>query len=336
MKKFGNLLPWGLAALLAAAPIISAAPARAQFASQATYGVGGGPGNAQNVTIPNVSSLADVLGVPISIQAGAPNTGSTTLSVSSTTPTIVKKPSPAGLVNMVGGEIKTGQIYVVMYDGLVYEFLSPPAPIPPTFTNLLVGSGSYVPPSGVVRIKVRMIAAGGGGAGCPGGTSGGVGGTTVFGPFTVIGGGGGTDCGSTGLGGPGGTGGSGLAVLRIPGGNGHAGGIWDTSSGAMVGPSAAGCGSVFGGAGYAIRAQANGGAAVPNTGSGGGAGAYFGGANDTRSGGGGGCGEYAEAMIPTPGTIAYSVGTPGAASTGGSFQGAFGASGAVYIEEQYQ
>lgn len=336
MKKFGNLFAWALAALLAAAPILSSPPARAQFASQATYAVGSGTSAAMTATLPNVATLDDLRGVPITIKAGVDSQAGTTLSVSSLAALPIQKPGPNGPLGLVGTEIKTGQNFTVVLDDAeaTYQMLSAPAALSPTYVNLLSGSGTYTPAAGVVRIKIRMIAGGGGGAGCSGGTSGGVGGTTIFGAFTVVGGQGGADC--PGISALGGTGGVGTAALRIPGGRGNGGSVIDTSSGAVTNSSAAGCSSFFGGAGAGIVAQSAGNPAVPNTGSGGGAGAGFFGSNDTRSGSSGACGEYAELTITNPTPTSYTVGAPGAASTGVTFHGGLGASGAIYIEEQYQ
>lgn len=190
----------------------------------------------------------------------------------------------------------------------------------PTVTRLTGGASSYVPPTGCIRLRVRMC--GGGGAG--GSAGGGTGSTTTFGGWSAVGGGGGGGGGTSisqppgGAGGAGGTTGTGTTVVRTVGGRGQSG---FTQTGINVTFNYASCGGVnpFGGA----SADTN--SAAANTGGGGGA-------NESRSGtnqeysAGGGAGEYVEFYWPAPSaSISYAVG--GGSGNGGS--------GVIIIEEFY-
>jgi len=109
-----------LLVLLALAP-----PAAAQFADQATYaGTSGGSANAQTITVPNVSTLADIQGVLIKWVPSVANTGSATLAVSGTAATIIRKPGASGLAALAVGELQIGQPVITMYDGTQHVLLS--------------------------------------------------------------------------------------------------------------------------------------------------------------------------------------------------------------------
>lgn len=100
----------------------------AQFVDQQTYaGAGAGSANAQTATLANVSSLADVLGVKVIFVPGATNTASMTLNLSGAGAQTVKKPNGAGLTNLVGGEIVSGQPTMVMWDGTEFVLMTPAA-----------------------------------------------------------------------------------------------------------------------------------------------------------------------------------------------------------------
>jgi len=107
--------------------------ARAQFSAQQLYVASSSGTNAYSITIPNIASLADLVGVPIRVLMSASNTSSVTLAVSGTggSPTLiataVEKLSPSGLLALTGSpsEIVAGQINTFMYDGTVFELLGP-------------------------------------------------------------------------------------------------------------------------------------------------------------------------------------------------------------------
>ena len=104
---------------------LASSPANAQFAQQATWGgEGGGTANAQTVTVANVQSLSDILGVAINYIPSNANTGATTEAVSGLSAVALLKPSPAGLVPLTGGELSGGGA-TILYDGTEFQLLSP-------------------------------------------------------------------------------------------------------------------------------------------------------------------------------------------------------------------
>jgi len=212
------------------------------------------------------------------------------------------------------------------------------ATILPTQTIITTGSGTYTPPVGCTSTRVRVVGGGGGGgAGGTGGASpiGGTGGTTTFGTLvTCLGGVGGGNYASSSLG----TGGvatitSPATGLAIQGGTGTGEGYFGGTTGYMGGGT--GASSPFGGMGGGGAQQANGTAAVSNTGSGGGGG---GGSNGSGGGTGGGSGGYIELQIASPSSsYSYSVGAGGAASSAAVSNGAggTGGSGIIIVDESY-
>lgn len=132
------------------------APAAAQFATQATYGVGAGTANAQTVTIPNASSYADLLGVPLQIVPGATNTTAATLTVSGNSGALsggaiaIRRPTSSGLAALVGGEIQSGQSLMVMYDGTFFVILSV------TNTSVSVGAANLTNSSLAFNAPVNL------------------------------------------------------------------------------------------------------------------------------------------------------------------------------------
>lgn len=116
-----------LRALIIAA-ILHAAPASAQFVAQQTYGAtGSGSANAQTFTIGNL--IAYLPGVPLTFVPGFSNTGATTLNVNGIGVIAVRRPSPAGLVALTGGEFQAGVPVTVMYDGTFMDIMYPSAGI---------------------------------------------------------------------------------------------------------------------------------------------------------------------------------------------------------------
>lgn len=112
---------------LAATLLLFAAtlPAHAQFANQATYaGAASGSVSAQAVTLPNMVSLADILGVPITWVPSAANTGAVTLAINSGSATAIQKPTGGGLAALSGAELQSGQPVMTMYNGTVHVLLS--------------------------------------------------------------------------------------------------------------------------------------------------------------------------------------------------------------------
>ena len=202
----------------------------------------------------------------------------------------------------------------------------------PTVQRFISGSGIYTPSGGTVRIRIRMCGAGGGGSGASG-SNGVIGGNTMFGLWTTIGGGPGIWSGQGGVGGSNGANGIGNLIVRFTGGSGAAylnvSYVTGTTGGA----------NPFGGAGVggditAGISYGGGMNACANTGAGGGGatgGAGIGGAA------GGGAGEYVEFYVTYPCATSYIIGMGGIGAIGGAgtFNGGCGASGIIIIEEMY-
>lgn len=207
--------------------------------------------------------------------------------------------------------------------GVVRE-IAPPSTKQPTKQIFLSGSGTYTTPSGAVRLAVRMIGGGAGGAGS-GTTPGAVGaaGDTTFGTLTAAKG----AIASTFTGGAGGAGTNG--DINITGGRGANSGAFTNAYGGHGGV------SIFGGAGQGGPPSTDGTAAIANTGSGGGGGGQT---SANSGGGGGGAGAYVEKTITSPAaTYSYAVGAGGTGGTNGTGgnNGANGGSGIIIVEEFY-
>jgi len=99
--------------------------AYAQFADQASFaGTGAGTANVQTATLPNATSLADLLGVIVKYVPNVNNTGAATLTINSLAATAFRKPTNAGIVELTGGELVAGQPVWLMYDGTYFNVLS--------------------------------------------------------------------------------------------------------------------------------------------------------------------------------------------------------------------
>lgn len=110
--------------------------ALAQLSSGQTWaGTSGGTANAQTLTIHNVVALNDLLGVPIRFLPGNTNVNATpaamTLTINIDTGgtlgpvTVNRKTSNLGLQALSGGEVQSGVMTEVVYDGTVFEISSP-------------------------------------------------------------------------------------------------------------------------------------------------------------------------------------------------------------------
>lgn len=205
----------------------------------------------------------------------------------------------------------------------------------PTGKTLISGSGNYVPPLGVFRIRVQMCAGGaGGGFGGGTGVNGGPGGNTSFGGWTTIGGTPGQgSVGGTGggiaPGGSGGVNGTGNLIARITGGDGAPGLIWVAPAEPSMVSSGMGGSSYFGGGG-ANTSNGNNPFSGRAPGTGGGGGANGGG--NFGTGGGGSGGEYVSFWR----NILSSTGIPFVVGAGGAGTGpSSGANGIIIIEEFY-
>lgn len=126
-------------------------PSLAQLsASQTWAATSGGSANAQTLTVPNVSSLSQIIGVPLRFVAGFTNTAATTFTVNSLSPLPVRSPTPYGAMALQGGEIQAGNpeegwtdgtyFYVTIFNGLL-----PGTPVPllaPRTYYVNAGTGS--------------------------------------------------------------------------------------------------------------------------------------------------------------------------------------------------
>ena len=100
-----------------------ALPASAQFADQRTFvGASTGTANAQAIAIPNYALNT---GVVLRFVPSFTNTGAFTLNANAQGAVPVLKPSPTGLVTLSGGEVQSGALAQVVFDGAQYELLPP-------------------------------------------------------------------------------------------------------------------------------------------------------------------------------------------------------------------
>jgi hypothetical protein len=117
-----------LGALLALAVLL--APALAQFADQATWlGNGAGSANAQTITVPNATNMADLLGVKLVYVPQATNSGPATINPNSLGAQSVRKLTNSGLQALTGFELVTNQPVMVMWDGTFFDILSAGTPV---------------------------------------------------------------------------------------------------------------------------------------------------------------------------------------------------------------
>lgn len=109
-------------ALFALLAFLFIAPAWAQFADQRQYAAStGGSANAQTVAVPN---YALDIGVAINFRASFTNNAATTLNVNGQGAVAVKKQTATGLAALTGGEIVSGQIAQVFFDGAQFELIN--------------------------------------------------------------------------------------------------------------------------------------------------------------------------------------------------------------------
>lgn len=94
--------------------------ASAQFIEQSTYGgVSTGSANAQAITIPNYS--ADLPGVVLRFTPGFINSGPATISINGRTPVALVRPSSIGNVAFSSGELQTGELTCITFNGAAYQ-----------------------------------------------------------------------------------------------------------------------------------------------------------------------------------------------------------------------
>lgn len=118
MRKFSYVL---LSLLLLFATVQHA---RAQFADQMVWGgTSGGSANSQTLAVSNLGGSVPV-GVKFAGIAGFTNSGPTQLNIGSTSLINVYKLTSSGPAALSGGEIRAGNVFVVLYDGTQYQLLT--------------------------------------------------------------------------------------------------------------------------------------------------------------------------------------------------------------------
>lgn len=134
-KKLGVVLSVLLLLVAAHLP-----PASAQFADQATYaGTSGGSANAQTITVSNYA--AHTVGVRLSFIPGLANTSAAQINVSGLGLVNLVKPTMGGTVALTGGELSTGQLTTITYNGAAYQLVSNLSPaVISAGTGISVGS----------------------------------------------------------------------------------------------------------------------------------------------------------------------------------------------------
>lgn len=131
-RKIKNVFGWLAAAtivvnLVAAYFLIPPTPsAKAQLGSVQTWAGNATGTNSITISLHNIASLNDLLGVPIRFVPAAINTSSVTITINldgggTLGPVNVLKPSTGSLVAFVGGEFQASQIATVAYDGTEFQ-----------------------------------------------------------------------------------------------------------------------------------------------------------------------------------------------------------------------
>jgi hypothetical protein len=321
-----------------------------QSGGTTTYITAAGTDTITGTVTPALTAYAT--GQQFSFVVAATNTTAVTLNIDSVG---AKAVTMTGAVALVAGDMITGQVVIVEYDGTRFQLINgnnlkvagttsgiativapavagTPTLTLPTLTGTVglatrtvqvftSGSGTYTTPTGCKAIFIRCVGGGGGGAGAgTGAGAGGSGGSTTFSTLTAAFGTGGQ---VTGGGGDGGVGTNGDVNVR--GGFGGFGGGGATQNAGGGGSTPLGCGGGvvptggYNGTAAAGYGAAGGGASSPASG----------------SGGGGGAGGYVEKLISSPAaTYSYAIGAAGAAGAGGTV-GAAGTSGVIIVTESY-
>lgn len=288
---------------------------------------------------PTVSAYSNLTPV-FAFLAAATSNGAVTINVNGIGAKNLYKNN--GAIAAGSGDLVSGSLYLVSYNSALnaavggFVLNNQSANQAPTVQRLTVGSGTYTPTAGTVRVRVTQIGPGGGGAAVA--TNAGANGNPST--FQVNGAGTAWSCGggvggatAGGAGGAGGTtgvdGSTGLKVFRYDGSAGQAGGQ-SATAGVNI-PSGAGGASMFGGAGASVTGTTAGNAAKANTGSGGSGGHTAAG----NSGGGGGSGEIVVFWVTGITSAAYTVGAKGAGGAAGTQAGGDGSDGITLVEEFY-
>ena len=336
-----------------------------QNVSTTTYITAAGTDTITGTVTPTLTAYAT--GQQFSFVVAATNTTAVTLNVDGVGAKAVTR---TGSVALVAGDMVTGQVVIVEYDGTRFQLINGNS-----FTNLkasgtlgvtgvatftaapvissITNTGTLTLPTltGTVGLATRTVQVFTSGSGtyttptgckailirCVGGGGGGAASVTNNG---VVGGnstfgaitanGGGLGNTGGGVGGVGGTGGS-TTGANVINGTGSSGGSGGKDPAAAGG---SGGGTFIGGAGAGGTYQGAGFAAAANTGAGGGGGGAS--VAAVNSAGGGGAGGYGESLISSPAaTYSYAVGAGGAGGAAGTYAGGAGGSGIIIVMESY-
>jgi hypothetical protein len=295
------------------------------------YRTAGGTANALTISLdPAPSALSELVGVPLRLITAAPNTGAATLKVGALAATPIVNNNSGGA--LTGGELRTGKMVEVIYDGTAFRLLTPALEMflqsgsfGPSGSLGAVGTTNWTVPTGVTRVRVRCWGAGGGGGGSqasPSAAAGGGAGAYVEGVYSVTPG----QVIAVTAGAPGTGGGSNTAANGVTGGSSSFGAFCSATGGVGGGGASTGGYQAAAGAGGAPT----GGNVLNLVGTGGMSGFNVG---STGLGGGGGSAFACAGSHPQLGGAG--VGFPIAAGGGGGANaggGATGGAGLVIVE----
>lgn len=129
---------------------VALAPAQAQYSDQQQWvTTAGGSANALTLAISNYpSNPAAAIGVPLRFKPGVANTGPATVVVNGGTSKNLRKPSPSGPIALSGGELISGQVAEIIYDGTSFTLTSS---INSTLTNVVLPPQGYLTPCNVAN-----------------------------------------------------------------------------------------------------------------------------------------------------------------------------------------
>lgn len=141
------------------------------FSDQQTWaGLAGGTANAITLSIPDITTLADLVGVDIKFIVATTNTGAVTITAGSTPPKPLLKAKPNGLGPLTGSELIATNPCSIIYDGTEYVVNSPfvlASVSASTNMQIFISSGTYTPTAGK-RSALVLATGAGGSAGCAG------------------------------------------------------------------------------------------------------------------------------------------------------------------------
>lgn len=149
-----------------------------------TNGTTGGTGNA--ITLTHSQSPVAGYSTPLilSFKASASNTGPTTVNIDGLGAKNIYKISSGSLVALASGDIVSGGIYYIAYDGTQFQLIgSSGGRIASVKRQEFTSSATYTPSTGMLSVLVKAVAGGGGGG--RGWGSGGGGGETVMSLLTA-------------------------------------------------------------------------------------------------------------------------------------------------------